>query len=124
MMSRFMDWTLLALYTFSALSALFMLVSQITYLKERIKSGVVSAFLLAMLFFLFSYALSMGIMLWISLTELLGIINEVLEELQKAAWLTAQLAAALGLLLLSIQTYKKRYDAFIHFKKIRKRKDD
>jgi len=121
-MTRFIDWTLFVLYAFSAISASFILVSQISYFKERFKSGVVSAFLLAMLFFLFSYALSMGITLWVSLSDLLGLINKELEKIQKAAWLTAQLAAALGLFLLSIQTYKKRYDTFIHIKK--KRKDD
>ncbi|MBW7454659.1 hypothetical protein ACFOLF_11955 [Paenibacillus sepulcri] len=116
-MSLLIDWTLFLLYAFSTISASFILISQIPYFKERIKSGIVSAFLLAMLFFLSAYTLSMGITLWISLSELLGFISLKLEKIQRLAWLTAQSAAALGLFLLSIQTYKKRYDAFVHFKK-------
>lgn len=55
----FIDVLLLALYVVAIVTAMYILYKHRSYFHERIRKGVVSVFMLAMLFFLGAYTFKM-----------------------------------------------------------------
>lgn len=115
------DMILLTLYFIGAISGVYNLIAHRKYFKERFKSGVVSAFMLAMLFFLAAYTFKMVIAIWMRLSTSLTGRGAVLEAIQTYAWTIAMFGTTTGLVILSILTYTKRYDLFVYLRKIDKK---
>ncbi|CAM4469204.1 hypothetical protein [Paenibacillus xylanexedens] len=115
------DMILLTLYFIGAICGVYNLIKHAPYFKERFKSGVVSAFMLAMLFFLGAYTFKMVIAIWIRLSTSLTGRGAVLEAIQSYAWTIAMFGTTAGLVILSILTYTKRYDLFVYLRKIDKK---
>lgn len=115
------DMILLTFYFIGAICGVYNLVAHRKYFKERFKSGVVSAFMLAMLFFLGAYTFKMFVAIWIRLSTSLTGRDAVLESIQTYAWTIAMFGTTTGLVILSILTYTKRYDLFVYLRKIDKK---
>lgn len=114
------DLILISLYVVAIVCAVYIIGAHRKYFKERFKSGVVSAFMLAMLFFLSAYTFKMLTVLWIRAGKVLGLDSQLMQTLQLYAWTLAQLGTTIGLIILAILTYTKRYDLFFYLKKMDK----
>ncbi|WP_239303909.1 hypothetical protein [Paenibacillus sp. ACRRY] len=112
---------ILTTYFICAICGVYNLLAHGKYFKERFKSGVVSAFMLAMLFFLGAYTFKMFVAIWIRLSTSLTGRDAVLEAIQTYAWTIAMFGTTTGLVILSILTYTKRYDLFVYLRKIDKK---
>ncbi|WP_426447535.1 hypothetical protein ACP26L_25505 [Paenibacillus sp. S-38] len=120
-MIEFIDMMLLLLYTVTLSSSIYIISAHRKYFLERFKKGVVSAFLLAMLFFLSAYTVKMLVAVWIRASEVFGFRNPDIEEWQLLAWLLAQVGTTAGLVILAVMTYKNKFDLFICLRKIDKK---
>jgi hypothetical protein len=87
------------------------------YFYERFQKGVVSVFMLAMLFFLLAYTFKMVMVLLVRIAPLLGAdVTELLGWLQYA-WIIAQIGTTFGLIALAVLTRSGTYDQFLYIKK-------
>jgi len=116
-MVHVIDWVLLVLYAASVGSALYVMAAHRVYFKERFKSGVVSLFMLAMLFFLTAYTIKMGVAVWIRYSDAAGVRTEDVQTAQLLAWTIAQIGTTAGLVSLAVLTYKRRYDIWVYLRK-------
>ncbi|WP_433943454.1 hypothetical protein [Paenibacillus sp. SN-8-1] len=112
------DLILISLYVVAVVCAIYIIGAHRKYFKERFKAGVVSAFMLAMLFFLGAYTFKMLTVLWIRASKLLGAETVLMQTLQLYAWTIAQIGTTLGLVILAVLTYTKRFDLFIYLRKV------
>lgn len=115
------DFIILFLYVIAIACAVYIIFSHRKYFKERFRKGVVSAFMLAMLFFLSAYTFKMITAFWIRLSGVLYDRDPLLVAVQTNAWAVAQFFTTLSLVILAILTYTRRYDLFIYLKKIDRR---
>lgn len=120
-MIEFIDMMLLLLYTVTISSSIYIISAHRKYFLDRFKKGVVSAFLLAMLFFLSAYTVKMLVAVWIRASEVLGFRTPDIEAWQLLAWLLAQVGTTGGLVILAVMTFKKRFDLFIYLRKMDKK---
>lgn len=109
---------LLLLYTVSIGAALYIIHSHKAYFNERFKAGVVSIFMLAMLFFLIAYTFKMFIVLLGRAAEAFGFGSPELDLWLLYGWTLAQLGTTAGLFSLAWLTWEKRYDLFLTLKKV------
>lgn len=123
-MIDWIDWSLLVLYTAAVWCATYVLIAHRSYFAERFKVGVVSAFMLAMLFFLVAYDLKMLIAVWMRSSEVFGYRTEAVQDLQRGLWLLAQLGTTTGLAILAVLTYTRRYDLWFVLKKYDKKGEE
>lgn len=72
-MMHMIDFLLLVLYGTTTACGLYIIHRHRQYFYERFQKGVVSVFMLAMLFFLLAYTFNMLIVLLFRLAELLGV---------------------------------------------------
>ncbi|GIP38624.1 hypothetical protein J31TS4_19040 [Paenibacillus sp. J31TS4] len=112
------DLVLLSLYLVALACALYIIGAHIPYYRERIKSGVVNLFMVAMLFFLVAYVFKMVTVIWIRMAAILQYKDPALEAIQLYAWAIAQLGTTAGLVSLAVLTYTKHFDLFIYLRKI------
>ncbi|MNT19130.1 hypothetical protein D3C71_1692160 [compost metagenome] len=112
------DLILISLYIVAVVCAIYIIGAHRKYFRERFKAGVVSAFMLAMLFFLGAYTFKMATVLWIRASKVLGTETALMQTLQLYAWTIAQIGTTLGLIILAVLTYTKRFDLFIYLKKM------
>ncbi|MFP4976401.1 hypothetical protein ACE6ED_13440 [Paenibacillus sp. CN-4] len=113
---------LLVLYGLSISFSVWIIFAHRKYFKNRFKAGVVSAFMLAMLFFLVAYTVKMSVAFWIRLTDVPGVgSNPSLEAMQNWFWTGAQCLTTLGLGILAYLTFRKRYDLFIYLRRADKK---
>lgn len=100
---------LLVLYGLSISFSVWIIFAHRKYFRNRFKAGVVSAFMLAMLFFLVAYTAKMSVAFWIRLTDVPGVgSNPSLEAMQSWFWTGAQCLTTLGLGILAYLTFRKR----------------
>ena len=115
------DMILLSLYFIGAICSVYIIFAHREYFQGRFKAGVVSAFMLAMLFFLVAYAFKMTMAIWIRLSTALTSRGAVLEAIQTYTWTIAMFGTTAGLVILAVLTYTKRYDLFVYLRKIDKK---
>ncbi|MNL79165.1 hypothetical protein D3C87_2057060 [compost metagenome] len=60
----------------------------------------------------------MATVLWIRASKVLGTETALMQTLQLYAWTIAQIGTTLGLIILAVLTYTKRFDLFIYLKKM------
>ncbi|NHN29434.1 hypothetical protein [Paenibacillus agricola] len=112
------DFVLLSLYMISLSCALYIVFAHRAYFKDRVKTGVVNLFMVAMLFFITAYIFKMVTVIWIRAATVLEWNDTLVKMLQTSAWTIAQLGTTIGLASLAIVTYTRRYDLFIYLRKI------
>jgi uncharacterized membrane protein YqaE (UPF0057 family) len=126
-MIEIIDALLLLLYVLTVSCALYVLLAHRRYFVDRFRKGVVSAFMLAMLFFLSAYTVKMVVAVWIRSSQVFEYRTPLIETLQLFAWLLAHLGTTTGLVILAVLTYRKRFDLYFYLRKIdkfEKRTDD
>ncbi|QJC52773.1 hypothetical protein HGI30_15170 [Paenibacillus albicereus] len=125
MLLHIIDIALLIVYAVTIGTATYILAAHRKYFHERFRSGVVSAFMLAMLFFLTAYDIKMLVAIWIRASEVFGFRTPEMRTAQLLSWLIATISTAAGLLLLAYQTKTKKYDLYLFLRRMgRDRKDD
>lgn len=112
------DIILLVLYSTAIACSCYIIHRHKSYFHERFQKGVVSVFMLAMLFFLIAYTFKMLIVWLIRLADLLGWSSPELLTCLKYAWTFAQLGTTGALMALTLLTASGRYDQFVHLKVI------
>lgn len=112
------DFLLLLLYSTTTACGLYILYRHREYYYERFQKGVVSVFMLAMLFFLMAYTFNMLIILLVRLALLIGLDTEIWLTWLNCSWAIAQIGTTIGILILAILTRYGKYDQFIYVKKI------
>jgi len=118
------DWVLLLLYMVSVGCATYVLIAHRKYFAERFRVGVVSAFMLAMLFFLIAYDIKMLVAVWMRSSEVFGYRTPDLYTFQRDLWLFAQIGTAAGLALLAWLTYRNRFDLWIDLRRRDRKGED
>jgi hypothetical protein len=121
---RFIDVLLLLLYVIAIGSAIYILFKHRSYFHERFQKGVVSVFMLAMLFFLGAYTFKMLIIFLIRASAVFGFSSPELSEWLLQGWTIAQIGTTGGLISLAWLTHSGRYDQFVQLRKIDKKGDD
>jgi len=116
-MIDWIDWMLLILYAVAVSCVTYVLVAHRNYFKERFRVGVVSAFMLAMLFFLLAYDFKMVMAVWMRSSAVFGYRTPVIADVQRISWLISQIGTTAGIFILAVLTYKRRYDLWIQLKK-------
>lgn len=117
------DFLLLVLYGTTAACGLYIIYRHRQYFYERLQKGVVSVFMLAMLFFLMAYTFNMLIILLFRLVALLGEDSAALLIWLNYSWAIAQFGTTVGIIILALMTRSGRYDQFIYLKKIERKED-
>lgn len=115
------DGLLLALYVIAIVSALYILYKHRSYFLERFRKGVVSIFMLAMLFFLAAYTFKMVIVLLIRTSAVFGFASSEISEWLLQGWTLAQIGTTGGLVALAWLTWTGRYDQFVQLRKLDKK---
>ncbi|KKC49544.1 hypothetical protein VE23_24920 [Paenibacillus sp. D9] len=123
MLLHIIDVALLIVYAVIITTATYIIAAHRKYFHERFRTGVVSAFMLAMLFFLAAYDVKMVVAIWIRASEVFGFRTHEVQFLQLLSWLIATSGTAVGLLLLAYQTKTKKYDLYLFLRR-KMRKDD
>jgi len=118
------DWILLVLYMVSVGCATYVLIAHRKYFAERFRVGVVSAFMLAMLFFLVAYDIKMVVAVWMRSSEVFGYRTPDLHNLQRDLWLLAQIGTATGLVILALLTRKSKFDLYLDLRRRDKGEDN
>ncbi|MEK4452284.1 MULTISPECIES: hypothetical protein [unclassified Paenibacillus] len=121
---EFIDALLLLLYIIAIVTAIYILFKHRSYFHERFQKGVVSVFMLAMLFFLGAYTFKMLIALLIRASAVFGFSSPELSEWLLQGWTIAQIGTTGGLISLAWLTRSGRYDQFVQLRKIDKKGDD
>ncbi|WP_157794045.1 hypothetical protein [Paenibacillus donghaensis] len=111
------DYMLMILYGMAIACALYILYSHKSYFYERFQKGVVSLFMLAMLFFLLAYTFKMLVVLFILVADAAHLSSPELLAGLRYAWTLAQLGTTVGLVVLALLTRSGNYDQFMHIKK-------
>lgn len=122
-MMHMIDFLLLVLYSTAAACGLYIIYRHRQYFYERFQKGVVSAFMLAMLFFLMAYTIHMLIILLFRLVALLGVDSVAWLIWLQYSWTIAQVGTTAGIIILAILTRSGKYDLFIYLKKIDRKED-
>lgn len=117
------DFLLLVLYSTAAACGLYIIYRHRPYFYERFQKGVVSVFMLAMLFFLMAYTCNLLIILLFRLGALLGADLAVWGIWLNYSWAIAQFGTTIGIIILASMTRSGRYDQFIYLKKIDREED-
>ncbi|MDH6427289.1 MULTISPECIES: hypothetical protein [unclassified Paenibacillus] len=117
----FIDVLLLLLYVIAIGSAIYILFKHRSYFHERFQKGVVSVFMLAMLFFLGAYTFKMLIALLIRASVVFGFSSPELSEWLLQGWTIAQIGTTGGLISLAWLTHSGRYDQFVQLRRLDKR---
>ncbi|AIQ14616.1 hypothetical protein [Paenibacillus durus] len=112
------DIVLLVLYSTAIGCSLYIIHRHKAYFFERFRKGVVSVFMLAMLFFLLAYTVKMLIVLAAHFAQIYGLFTPELETWLLYGWTLTQLGTTAGLIALAALTYSGRYDQFIYFRRI------
>lgn len=115
------DVLLLLLYVIAIVCSLYIIFKHRKYFQERFQKGVVSIFMLAMLFFLAAYTFKMGIVLLIRASEVFGFASLELSDRLVEGWALAQIGTTCGLVSLAWLTYSGRYDQFVQLRKMDKK---
>lgn len=118
------DFLLLLLYSTTTACGLYILYRHREYYYERFQKGVVSVFMLAMLFFLMAYTFNMLIILLVRLALLIGLDTEIWLTWLNCSWAIAQIGTTIGILILAILTRSGKYDQFIYVKKIDRKEEN
>ncbi|MNO21380.1 hypothetical protein D3C76_111510 [compost metagenome] len=116
---KMIDVILPVLYTISAICAVYIIFSHCKYFYERFQKGVVSVFMLAMLFLMIAYALKMLLLLLVRLASSLQIYSSLLMNWFLFSWIIAQFGMTCSLIVLALITHSGVYDQFIYIKKDR-----
>ncbi len=114
----FIDILLLFLYVIAIVTSLFILFKHRSYFHERFQKGVVSVFMLAMLFFLAAYTFKMVIVLLIRASVVFGFASPEISEWLLKGWTIAQIGTTGGLIALGWLTHSGRYDQFVQLRKL------
>lgn len=122
-MMHMIEFLLLVLYSTTTACGLYIIYRHRQYFYERFQKGVVSVFMLAMLFFLMAYIFNMLIILLFRLSVLLGADTVAWLPWLHYSWAIAQFGTTGGIIILAILTRSEQYDQFIYLKK-RDRKED
>lgn len=122
-MMHMIDFLLLVLYSTAAACGIYIIYRHRQYFYERFKKGVVSVFMLAMLFFLMAYTFNMLIILLFRLVALLGMDSVAWLIWLQYSWAIAQFGTTGGIIILAILTRSGEYDQFIYLKKIERKED-
>lgn len=120
----FIDVFLLVLYVVAIVTAVYILYKHRSYFHERFQKGVVSVFMLAMLFFLGAYTFKMLIVLLIRASVVFGFATPELSEWLLEGWTLAQIGTTGGLIALAWLTHSGRYDQFVKLRNFDKRIDE
>lgn len=115
------DYFLLLLYVVAIGCSVYIIHSHRSYYKERFRSGVVSVFMLAMLFFLAAYTFKMGIVLLKRSALVFGFGSHELDDWLLFGWTVAQIGTTIGLASLAWLTWRKRYDLFLFLRRVDKK---
>ncbi|MBU5673264.1 hypothetical protein [Paenibacillus brevis] len=118
------DMLLLLLYIVAIGCSVFIIHSHRSYYQERFKVGVVSVFMLAMLFFLASYTFKMLIVLLMRSAVVFDFASQELSHWLLYGWTAAQIGTTAGLISLAWLTWRKRYDLFLFLRRVDKRGED
>lgn len=122
-MMHMIDFLLLVLYSTAAACGIYIIYRHRQYFYERFKKGVVSVFMLAMLFFLMAYTFNMLIILLFRLVALLGADSAARLIWLNYSWAIAQFGTTVGIIILALMTRSGKYDQFIYLKKIERKED-
>lgn len=122
-MLDWIDYALLAVYMVTVGSATYILAAHRKYFHERFRKGVVSVFMLSMLFFLVAYDAKMLTAVWFRASVVFGWQTPRIEIVQRLIWLIVTGGTMIGLLLIAYQTYTKKYDLWIRLRSREKRED-
>jgi hypothetical protein len=122
-MMHMIDFLLLVLYSTTAACGLYIIHRHRQYFYERFQKGVVSVFMLAMLFFLLAYTFNMLIILLFRLAVFIGADTETWRTWLNYSCAIAQFGTTGGIILLAILTRSGKYDQFIYLKKIERKED-
>lgn len=117
------EFLLLVLYGTTMACGLYIIYRHRQYFYERFQKGVVSVFMLAMLFFLLAYTFNMLIVLLFRLAELLGVDMATWLTWLNYSWAIAQFGTTGGIIILAILTRSGKYDQFIYLKKIDRKEE-
>lgn len=117
----FIDALLLLLYVVAIVTAVYILIKHRSYFHERFRKGVVSVFMLAMLFFLAAYTFKMIIVLLIRVSIVFGFASPELSEWLLQGWAIAQIGTTGGLIALAWLTHSGRYDQFVTLRRMDKK---
>ncbi|GGF72744.1 hypothetical protein GCM10010912_17450 [Paenibacillus albidus] len=115
------DIILLLLYVIAIVTAVYILFKHRSYFHERFKKGVVSVFMLAMLFFLAAYTFKMAIVLLIRASTVFGFASPELSVWLLEGWTLAQIGTTGGLIALAWLTWTGRYDQFVQLRRLDKK---
>lgn len=119
MIMHMIDIVLLVLYCTVITCSGYIILCHKTYFHERFQKGIVSIFMLAMLFFLIAYTFKMLIVLLLHSMSLLGMYySPELNIWLKYSWTLAQFGTTIGIIALAILTHTGKYDKFIHLRVI------
>lgn len=118
------DFLLLVLYSTTTACGLYILYRHREYYYERFQKGVVSVFMLAMLFFLMAYTFNMLIILLVRLALLIGLDTGIWLTWLNYSWAMAQIGTTIGIIILAILTRSGKYDQFIYVKKIDRKEEN
>gem|GEM_PF-3278439 len=122
-MMHMIDFLLLVLYGTTTACGIYIIHCHRQYFYERFHKGVVSVFMLAMLFFLLAYTFNMLIVLLFRLAELLGVDMTTWLTWLHYSWAIAQFGTTGGIIILAILTRSGKYDQFIYLKKIDRKEE-
>ncbi|WP_217595316.1 hypothetical protein [Cohnella sp. GbtcB17] len=122
-MLDWIDYALLAVYMVTVGSATYILAAHRKYFHERFRKGVVSVFMLSMLFFLAAYDAKMLTAVWFRASVVFGWQTQSIEVVQRLIWLIVTGGTMIGLLLIAYQTYTKKYDLWIRLRSREKKED-
>ncbi|MEK8215488.1 hypothetical protein [Paenibacillus sp. FSL L8-0463] len=115
------DIILLSLYIIAIITAVYILFKHRSYFHERFRKGVVSVFMLAMLFFLAAYTFKMIIVLLIRAAAVFGFATPELSTWLLHGWTIAQIGTTGGLVALAWLTWTGRYDQFVTLRRLDKK---
>lgn len=118
------DIVLLLLYVLAIGCSIYIINSHRSYYHERFRSGVVSVFMLAMLFFLAAYTFKMLIVLLMRSAIAFGFSSPQLDEWLLYGWTVAQIGTTAGLASLAWLTWRKRYDLFLFLRRVDKKGEE
>ncbi|WP_410770959.1 hypothetical protein [Fontibacillus sp. BL9] len=118
------DIILLLLYVVAIGCSVFIIHWHRSYYQERFRSGVVSVFMLAMLFFLAAYTFKMMIVLLMRSAIAFRFNSPQLDEWLLYGWTAAQIGTTAGLASLAWLTWRKRYDLFLFLRRVDKKGED
>ncbi|MNO34245.1 hypothetical protein D3C76_242760 [compost metagenome] len=118
---EFIDVLLLLLYVIAIVMAVYIFFKHRSYFHERFQKGVVSVFMLTMLFFLGAYTFKVLIALLIRMSAVFGFASPELSEWLLQGWTIAQIGTTGGLISLAWLTHSGRYDQFVQLRRLDKR---